>query len=111
MQRAVILFGSMMKYYPISATKDKSRVHQFGKNVLPRILPGYTDSIWKEDITVADTEELENWDASEISCSKTQCEGGPHAENGEHFIVSVADGTVKLTGRDHVFRKSHVGTS
>ena len=36
----VIPFGAMVEYHPISA-KDLSRVHQFGKKVLPGILLGY----------------------------------------------------------------------
>ena len=30
----IIPFGSLVEYYPISA-KDQSRIHQFGKKVLP----------------------------------------------------------------------------
>ena len=33
-------FGSLVEYYPISA-KDKSRIHQFGKKVLPGLFLGY----------------------------------------------------------------------
>ena len=36
----VILFGGMVEYHPISA-EDLSRLHQFGKNVLPGIFLGY----------------------------------------------------------------------
>ena len=36
----VIPFGSLVEYYHISA-KDQSRIHQFGKNVLPRLFLGY----------------------------------------------------------------------
>ena len=34
----IIPFGSLVEYYPISA-KDQSRIHQFGKKVLPGIVP------------------------------------------------------------------------
>ena len=33
-KRPIIPFGSLVEYYPISA-KDQSRIHQFGKKVLP----------------------------------------------------------------------------
>ena len=33
-------FGSLVEYYPISA-KDQSRIHQFGKKVLPGLFLGY----------------------------------------------------------------------
>ena len=57
----IIPFGSLVEYHPISA-KDQSRMHQFGKKVLPGLFLGYA----KGDIMVADTEELEAMDGSEI---------------------------------------------
>ena len=44
-------------------------LHQFGKKVLLGIFlvyALYAERIWKEDVLVADIEELENLDASEI---------------------------------------------
>ena len=64
----VIPFGAMLEYHRISA-EDLSRLHQFGPNVLPGIFLGYVLSaggIWKGDIMVADIEELEEKDASEL---------------------------------------------
>ena len=61
-------FGSLFEYYPISS-KDQSRIHQFGKKVLPGLFLGYAlyaGRIWKGDFFVADVEELETMDASEI---------------------------------------------
>ena len=66
--RPVIPFGAMVEYHPISA-KDQSRLHQFGAKVLPGMFLGYAlyaGGIWKGDILVADTEELEQVDASEL---------------------------------------------
>ena len=60
--------GAMVEYHPISA-KDQSRLHQFGSRVLPGIFLGYAlyaGGIWKGDIMVADIEELEEMDASEL---------------------------------------------
>ena len=68
----VIPFGSLVEYYSISA-KDQSRVHQFGKKVLPGLFLGYAlyaVRIWKGDILVADIEELETMDALEIYSKK-----------------------------------------
>ena len=45
------------------------RLHQFGKNVLPGLFLGcvlLSGGIWKGDILVADIEELERMEASEI---------------------------------------------
>ena len=36
----IIPFGSLVEYHPITA-KDQSRIHQFGKNVLPGLFLGY----------------------------------------------------------------------
>ena len=64
----VIPLGSSVEYHPTTA-KDQSRIHQFGKKVLPGLFLGYAlyaGEIWKGDIMVADIEELETVDASEI---------------------------------------------
>ena len=49
--------------------KDQSRIHQYGKKVLPGLFLGYAlcaGGIWKGDVLIADLEELETMDASEI---------------------------------------------
>ena len=69
----IIPFGSLVELLPISA-KDKSRIHQFGKNDLPGLFLGcalYSGRIWNGDIMVSDIEELETKDASEIHSKKT----------------------------------------
>ena len=63
----MVPFGSLVEYHPITA-KDQSRIHQFGKKVLPGLFLGYAlyvGGIWK-GVLVADLEELETMDASEI---------------------------------------------
>ena len=68
----VIPFGAMVEYHLVSS-KDLSRLHQIGPKVLPGIFLGYVLSaggIWKGDIMVADIEELEQMDASELHCAK-----------------------------------------
>ena len=74
----VIPFGSLVEYHPTTA-KDQSRIYQFGKKVLPGLILGYAlyaGGIWKGDVLIADLEELETTDASEIYSKKTQCERG-----------------------------------
>ena len=64
----MILFGAMVEHHSISA-KDMSRLYQFGSKVLPGLFLGYVlcaGRIWKGDIVVADIEELEDMDASEL---------------------------------------------
>ena len=65
-------FGSLFEYHPTTA-KDQSRIHQFGKKVLPAFFLGYAlyvSGIWKGDVLVADLEELETIDATEIYSRK-----------------------------------------
>ena len=64
----IIPFGSLVEYY-LNSAKDQSRIHQFGKKFLPGLYLGYalySGGIWKGDVLVADLEELEKMDASEI---------------------------------------------
>ena len=64
----IIPFGSLVECHLITA-KDQSRIHQFGKKVLPGLFLGdalYAGGIWKDDVLIADLEELETMDASEI---------------------------------------------
>ena len=64
----IIPFGSLVEYHPMTL-KDQSRIHQFGKKVLRGLFLGYAlyaGGIWKGDVQVADLEELETMDASEI---------------------------------------------
>ena len=36
----IIPFGSLVEYYPIISAKDQSRIHQFGRKVLPGLFLG-----------------------------------------------------------------------
>ena len=68
LKRPIIPFGSLVEYH-LKTAKDQSRIHQFGKEVLPGLFLGYAlyeRGIWKGDVLVADLEELETMDASEI---------------------------------------------
>ena len=61
-------FRATVDCHPISS-RDLSRLHQFGKKVLPGLFLGYAlyaGGIWKRDILVAYIEELEKMFASEI---------------------------------------------
>ena len=48
----IIPFGSLVEYHPIIA-KDQSRIHQFGKKILPGLFLRYAlyaGGIWKGDL-------------------------------------------------------------
>ena len=94
-------FGSLVEYYP-NSSKDHSRIHQFGKNVLPGLFLGYAlyaGRLWKGDILVADIEELETMDASEIYSKRLNAKEVIFHKEGE-FIFPAADGRIKLSGGD-----------
>ena len=94
-------------YHPISI-RDQSRLHQFGKKVLPGILHGYAlieERTWKGDILIAEIEELETMDASEIYLRRINAKEVLITQKGDSFIFPTADGTAKLSGRDYEFRE------
>ena len=104
----VIPFGAMVEYHPISA-QDSSRLHQFGPKVLPGIFFRYVlcaGGIWKGDIMIADIEELEEMDASEIRARRLNAKEVLTPMSGEKFIFPIEDGTVKLSGGDQVLKIS-----
>ena len=87
------------EYYHVAA-KDQSRIHQFGKKVLPGLFFGYAlyaGRIWKGDILVADIEELETMDASEIYSKRL---------DAKEVTFPIADGRIKPLGGDQDLRTS-----
>ena len=104
----ILPFGSLVGYYPISA-KDQSRIHQFGKKVLPRLFLGnalYAVRIWKGDVMVADIEELETMDASEIYSERLNAKEVIFPKENGKFYFPAADGRIKLPGGDQGLRTS-----
>ena len=95
------------QYHPISA-KDLSRL-QFGPKVLPGVFLGYVlyaGRSWKGDIIVADTEELQQMDASELHARRINAKAVLTPMKVEKFIFPIADGTVKISGGDQDLRTS-----
>ena len=85
----VIPFGAMVEHHPISA-QDLSRLHQFGSKVLPGKFLGHAlhaGGIWKGDILVADIEELEKMDASEIHAERLNAKEVLTPTNGENIHI------------------------
>ena len=98
----------MVEYHPISA-KDQSRLQQFGPKVLPGIFLGYAffaGRIWKGDLMVADIEELEEMDASELHARRLNAKDVLTPRRSWNFIFPVADGTVKIFGWEQRLRTS-----
>ena len=100
-------FCSLVEYHPVTA-KDQSRIHQFGKKVLPGLPLGYAlyaGGIWKGDALIADLEELETMDASEIYSKRLNAKEVIFPKQGE-FIFPIADGRIKTLGGDQELRTS-----
>ena len=103
----IIPFGSLVECYPFTA-KDQSRIHQFGKKVLLGLFLGYAlyaGRIWKGDVLVADLEELETMDASEIYSKRLNAKEVIFPKQGQ-FIFPIADGRIKTLGGNQDLRTS-----
>ena len=103
----IIPFGSLVEYHPITA-KDQSRIHQFGKKVLPGLFLKYAlyaGGIWKGEVLIADLEELETMDASEIYSKRLNAKEVIFPKQGE-FIFPIADGRIKPLRGDQDLRTS-----
>ena len=106
----IIPFGSLVEYHPFTA-KDQSRIHQFGKKVLPGLFLGYAlyaEGIWKGDVLVADLEELETMDASEIYSKRLNAKEVIFPKQKGEFIFPIADGRIKPLGGDQDLRTSRL---
>ena len=104
----IIPFGSLVEYHPITA-KDQSRIHQFGNKVLPGLLFGYAlyaGRLWKGDVLVADLEELETMDASEIYSIRLNAKEVIFPKEKREVIGPNADGRIKPLGGDQDLRTS-----
>ena len=108
----IVPFGSLVEYYPITA-KDQSQIHQFGKKVLPGLFLGYAlyaGRIWKGDVLIADLEELETTDASEIYSKRLTAKEVVFPKQGE-FHFSNRRWTNQNSRRRSGIENIHVGTA
>ena len=96
----------MVEYHPLSGN-DPTRLQQFGK--IKKAFQAsalYAGGICKGDILIADVEEQQNVDASEIHAVRLSAKEVLASKRGDEFIFPYTDGTVKLAGKSH-----EVGTS
>ena len=88
--------------------RDQSRILQFGKKVSRGIFLGYeliAEDDLEGDILIADLEDLEKLDASDIYPRRINAKEVLISETGDEFIFPFADGTAKMSGKDHDFRE------
>ena len=64
----------------------------------------YAGGIWKGDVLVADLEELETMDASEIYSIRLNAKEVIFPKENGNFIFPVADGRIKISGGDQDLR-------
>ena len=98
----IVPFGSLVEYHPIS-TKDQSRIHQFGKKVLPGIFLGYVlyavRNVERRHTGCGPCfQELEEMDATEIHAERLNAKEVILPKSGENCNFPVADGTVQRHG-------------
>ena len=103
-KRPIIPFGSLFEYHPITA-KDQSRIHQFGKKVLPGLFLGTHCTRKGFGSVTYDLEELETMDASEIYSKRLNAKEVIFPKQGE-IIFPIADGRIKTPGGDQELRTS-----
>ena len=109
----IIPFGSLVEYYHISA-KDQSRIHQFGKKVLLGLFFGYAlyaGGIWKGDVLVADVEELETMDASEIHSKRLNAKEVNISQRKWKIHIPSRRWTNKIRWRRSGTENIHLGTA
>ena len=85
------------------------RIHHVGIKVLLGIFLGYAliaGRIWKGDILIADLDDLEKVEASEVYPRRIKAKDVLISQKDDEFVFPFADGTAKLSGRDYEFRES-----
>ena len=108
----ILPFGSLVEYHPFTAN-DQSRIRRFGKKVLPGLFLGcalYAGGIWKGDVLIADLEELETMDASEIYSKRLHAKEVKFPKQGE-FIFSNRRWTNQNPWRRSGTENIHLGTA
>ena len=78
---------------------------KFYPGLFPRIRSVRGVGIWKGDVLIADLEELETMDASEIYSTRLNAKEEIFPKQGE-FILPIADGRIKTPGGDQELRTS-----
>ena len=102
----IIPFGALVEYLP-NSERDKARVHQFGKKVLPGIFIGYAliaGEFGKETFWLL---KVKNWKFGFIRniSQKTECKRSPDNPKRRRIWIFCAEGSAKLSGRYYEFQE------
>ena len=95
----------MVEYHLFSACPDCISLVRKSYQVYSLDLH-YAGRVWIGDILVADIEEFEKMDASEIHVKRLNAKEVFTSMNGEKFIFPITDGTAKLSGGNQVLGTS-----
>ena len=107
-----IPFGSLVEYYAISA-KDQSRIHQFGKKVLPGLFLGYALYAREFGRVTYWLQTLRSWKrwTHLNSTRKTQCERGDISQRKWKIYFSNRRWTNQTPWRRSRPENIHLGTA
>ena len=97
----IIPFGSLVEYY---WKESLTWIVPWIRSVRKGRGGGVEGGIWKGDIMVADIEELETMDASEIYSERLNAKEVIFPKDNEKIIFPIADGRIKLSGGDQELR-------
>ena len=104
----LIPFGSLVENITPQLRKITHESINFGKKVLLGFFLGYAlyaGRIWKGDVLIADLEELETMDVSDIHSKRLNAKEVMFPKEGE-FTFPIADGRIKTPGEDQALRTS-----
>ena len=98
----IIPFGSLVEYDPITA-KEQSRILQLGEKVLLDCASDThcTRENWKGEVLVADLEELETMDASDIYSKRLNAKEVIFPKETGELIFPIEDERIKPLGGEH----------
>ena len=108
----VIPFGSLVEYHPITAKDQSESINLERKFYLDCSSDTLSTrgGIWKGDVLIADLEELETMDASEIYSKRLIAKEVIFPKEGE-FTFPIADGTNQNTRRKSGTENIHLDTA
>ena len=104
----VIPFGSLVEYHPITA-KDLSRIHQFGKKVLPALFFGALctrGEFGRVTYWLQTLRSWRRWTHRKSTQKRLNAKEGIFPQENGKFIFPVADGRIKFIGGDQELRTS-----
>ena len=109
----IIPFGSLVEYHPITA-KDQSRIHQFGKKVLPGLFLGYAlyaGEFGRVTYWLQTLRSWRRWTHRKSTQKKTQCERGDISQRKRRIYFSNRRWTNQNPWRRSGPENIHLGTA